>query len=251
MRQRFEQIQALASQGLNKNAIARRLDLNRKTVYKYLALTAPPERRHTWRRESAIAPYEGYILRRFEQGCRNGRAVWREVLAQGYEGAYQNVARIMAYLRQQERHRDRSPPAPTGLTVRQAVGILLVRPAHRNDDEQRTVEQLRTLDSEVRQAVTLLAGFAQLVRDSPHVDAADQLDRWMAEAESPALPEVLTFVTKLRQDRDAVVAGLSLSWSQGQTAGQITKVKLIKRGMYGRAKFDLLRQRVLSASAAA
>lgn len=86
---------------------------------------------------------------------------------------------------------------------------------------------------------------------SPLADAPDQLNRWMAEARSSGLPEFLTFVAKLRQDRDAVLARLSLPWSQGQTEGQVTKVTLIKRGTYGRAKFDLLRQRIFSASAVA
>jgi transposase len=250
MRERFEQIHALAAEGLTKNAIARRLGVNRKTVYRYLALAAPPERRHTWCKGSAIGPYEGYIVRRFEQGCRNGRAVWRELVAQGYPGAYNNVARIMGYLRHEERRHDRAPPAPTGLTVQQAVGVLLMHHADRSDEEQRTVEQLKTLDPEVVQAITLLESFLELVRASPLAGALNRLDRWMAEAVSSGLPEFLTFVVKLRQDRDAVLAGLSLSWSQGQTEGQITKLKLLKRGMYGRAKFDLLRQRVLYNTAA-
>lgn len=79
MRTRFEQIHALAAEGLSKEAIARRLDLNRQTIYKYLALTAPPERRPAGRQGSAIVPYEGYILRRWEKGCRNGKQLWREV----------------------------------------------------------------------------------------------------------------------------------------------------------------------------
>lgn len=251
MRARFERIHALAGEGLSKEAIARRLGLNRKTVYTYLALDAPPERRHTWRRGSAITPYEGYMLRRWQQGCRNGRELWRELQDQGYTGAYHNVARIMAYLRQQEHKRDRSPPAPSGLTVRRAVGILVTRSADRSDDEQRTVEQLTALHPEVGRAVTLLAEFAGLVRASPLQTASGDLNRWMAEAESSDLPEFLTFVTKLHQDRDAVVAGLTLPWSQGRIEGQVTRVKLIKRSMYGRAKFDLLRQRILYSSTAA
>lgn len=65
------------------------------------------------------------------------------------------------------------------------------------------------------------------------------------------LPEFEVFVVKLRQDLDAVLARLRLPWSQGQTEGQITKLKLLKRSMYGRGSFDLLKQRVLYASAAA
>ena len=64
------------------------------------------------------------------------------------------------------------------------------------------------------------------------------------------IPQLCSFVTKLRQDEDAVVAGLELPYSQGQIEGQIHKLKLIKRSMYGRAGFELLRQRVLHTPAA-
>lgn len=63
------------------------------------------------------------------------------------------------------------------------------------------------------------------------------------------MPELKAFAAKLRKDLDAVVAGLSLPYSQGQMEGPINRLKLIKRAMYGRAKFDLLRQRVLYATA--
>jgi transposase len=73
----------------------------------------------------------------------------------------------------------------------------------------------------------------------------------MEEATASGLAEFEAFVVTLRQDLDAVVAGLCLPWSQGQTEGHITKLKLLKRSMYGRGGFDLLKQRALYASAAA
>ena len=129
MRERFERVHALAATGLRREAIARRLGLNRKTVYKYLALQAAPHRRHTARIVSALAPYEGYLLgyllRRWAEGCRNARQVWREIREQGYAGAYRNVARnvarILGYLRQQERLGKTHSPAPSALTPRRAV----------------------------------------------------------------------------------------------------------------------------------
>jgi transposase len=251
MRERFTQIHALAAAGLSKEAIAKRLGLNRKTVYKYLALRAPPERRHGWRQGSALAPYEGYLLRRWAEGCHNTRQLWREIQAQGYPGAYQNVVRVTGYLRYQERRGKKEPPAPPGLTPRQAVGLVLLHPDNRSSEEQQTVEQLKTLDPEVRQAVRLLEGFAQLLRERPHNQPGELLDRWIADVAGSGLPEFGAFVTKLRQDLDAVLAGLRLPWSQGQTEGQITKLKLLKRSMYGRGSFDLLKQRVLYASSAA
>lgn len=251
MRERFEQIHALAAKGRSKEAIARELQVNRQTVYKYLRLKAPPERRHTSRAVSALVPYEGYLLRRWAEGCHNARQLWREIQAQGYPGAYRNIARITGYLRHEERRGKKVAPVPVGLTPRQAVGLVLLRADDRTAEDRQTVEQLRALEPDIRRAVALLEGFAQLIRDGPHEQPQERLEQWMGEVAASGLPEFEAFVVKLRQDRDAVLAGLRLPWSQGQTEGQITKLKLLKRSMYGRGTFDLLKQRVLYASAAA
>jgi len=250
MRQRFEQIHDLAGSGMSKEAIARQLSLNRQTVYKYLALPAPPERHHAGPTVSALAPYEGYLLRRWAAGCHNARQLWRELHQQGYPGAYRNVARITGYLRHQARAGAQAPPAPAGLTPRQAVALLLLRPGDRTTAERQTVEQVKGLHQEVRQAVLLLEGFARLLRASPQEQPDQPLGRWIGEVTGAGLPEFDAFVTKIRQDLAAVLAALRLPWSQGQTEGQITKLKLLKRSMYGRSGFDLLKQRVLYASAA-
>jgi transposase len=248
MRERFERVQALAAAGMSKDAIAQRLGLNRKTVYKYLALHAAPHRRPTSRIVSAFAPYEGYLLRRWAEGCRNARQVWREIREQG--GASRNVARILGYLRRQEQL-GKTISAPSALTPRQAVALVLLRSDQRSTGDRQTVERLQALDLEIEHAVQLLERFALLLREAPSPDPEQRLDHWIAEAVGSGVPEFGAFVTKLRQDRAAVLAGLRLPWSQGQTEGQITKLKLLKRSMYGRAKFDLLRQRMLHAQAAA
>ncbi len=118
-RKRFRSIHALSKEGLKNARIARTLGIHRHTVQKYLAFKAPPVRRHFTKKVSAIAPYEDYILKRWEQGCRNATRIWKEISEQGYPGAYQNVVRITRYLKEQERlgnpvhrtvHRG-SPPA--------------------------------------------------------------------------------------------------------------------------------------------
>jgi transposase len=73
----------------------------------------------------------------------------------------------------------------------------------------------------------------------------EQLAAWLEAVATSGLAELQSFVTGVYQDKDAVLAGLTLPWSQGQIEGQVTRLKLIKRQMYGRAKLDLLRQRVL------
>jgi transposase len=72
-----------------------------------------------------------------------------------------------------------------------------------------------------------------------------RLEQWMAAVEADDLPELHSFVTGLRRDQDAVTAGLTLPHSSGKVEGHVNRIKMIKRQMYGRAKPDLLRKRIL------
>jgi transposase len=72
---------------------------------------------------------------------------------------------------------------------------------------------------------------------------ASALDDWLLQAQASALA---SFATSLRRDEDAVRAALTEPWSNGQVEGQVNRLKVIKRDMYGRAGFDLLRCRVLA-----
>lgn len=133
-----------------------------------------------------------------------------------------------------------APPAP-GLRPRQAAGLLLIPPTERTDDQKRAWHQVRQIHGEVDRALTALQQLLARIR----ARSSDGLDTWLDQAAERAVPELQAFVTKLRQDEEAVRAGLSLSWSQGPMEGHVNRVKLIKRSMYGRGKLDLLRQRVL------
>src|SRR5260370_16674030 len=73
----------------------------------------------------------------------------------------------------------------------------------------------------------------------------DQLTAWLAEAQASQLQAFDSFVTGVQQDQDAVLAGLTLPWSNGPLEGNVNRLKLLKRSMYGRANFDLLKLRVL------
>jgi len=247
MEERYEAIRQLASQGMKRAAIARALGLHCHTVQKYLAGDAAPERRHATRKTSALTPYQGYVLERWQSGCRNAKQLWREIAAQGYPGAYENVVRLTGYLRKRVEAGQSLPRAPTGLTPVGATGIALMRPEKRSVDEQRVLAQLTDLHADLGATLALFASFAALLREHNAGATPAQLNEWMAKAATSGLPEMAAFATKLRQDREAVFAALTLPYSQGQTEGQVNKLKLGKRAMYGRAKFDLLRQRVLYA----
>jgi transposase len=88
-----------------------------------------------------------------------------------------------------------------------------------------------------------------MIRDRTHARPAERLAQWLADTEVAGVPELTSFAAKLRQDLDAVLAGLTFPYSQGHAEGRMNKLKLIKRSIYGRARFDLLRLRVLYAPA--
>jgi transposase len=127
----------------------------------------------------------------------------------------------------------------------------VTRQEQRTANEQHALEQLGEVHPEIQAALTHFASFSALIRQRREPDPTPPLDLWMAQVRSSGVPELKAFATKLRQDRNAVLAPLTLPYSQGQTEGQVNRLKLLKRSMYGRAKFDLLRGRVLYASAVA
>ncbi len=95
--------------------------------------------------------------------------------------------------------------------------------------------------------------FAGMLRDKEQMSeeqARRRLEEWTGRAKASGIAELEAFSMKLLHDTDAVMATMTLPYSQGQAKGRINKLKRVKRSMYGRGKFDLLRQRVLYASAA-
>src|SRR5215211_3130427 len=114
-RKLFESIHYLSKKGMKNARVARELGIHRHTVEKYLAFEVPPVRRHFMKKVSDLAPYEDYILGRWEQGCRNATRIHKEISEQGYPGAYQNVVRITRYLKEQERLAKPVPERPPGI----------------------------------------------------------------------------------------------------------------------------------------
>jgi transposase len=121
----------------------------------------------------------------------------------------------------------------------------LAKPTDDLDTEQRAfIQTLCRSSPEAKQARELALQFKEMITERQ----AERLDRWLQAASQSGVRELESFARTLGWDYEAVAAALKYEWSQGQVEGQINKLKLIKRQMYGRANFDLLRQRVLGAS---
>ena len=128
-------------------------------------------------------------------------------------------------------------------SARQAAWMLLQREKLR-DEEQKMVELLCQLSPEIARAQKLAVDFVEIVRRR----RADDLREWLVAALRSEVVEFRSFARGLTDDLQAVKAALEYEWSQGQVEGQVHRLKMIKRQMYGRAKLDLLRARVLHAA---
>ncbi len=239
---RYDEGARLRQAGMSLKRIARDLGLGHKTVKRWLRAGQAP----TWRkppRPKRIERYEEHLERRWREGCHNAAQLWRELRDQGFTGKSGTV-RLWATRRRRDQAQDpavpRQPAVPMP-TSRQATRLVLADQAKLDSAERDLVVTLVNAAPEITQAVTLVRAFGAMIREHK----VDALDPWFAAARQSALRG---FADSIKRDRAAVKAALTLPWSSGPVEGQINKLKLVKRQMYGRANFDLLRQRVLSAA---
>lgn len=256
--ERYEAVIALDRQGLSQKEIARRVGIGTKTVRRFLRADGFPERASVPRKHSILDAYEPYLRRRWEEGGHNALQLWREIQAQGFPGAASLLRKFVARWRSAPGRRgppSRSapggaavtaiPPAPFSVpSPRQARWLLLRDPTNLRPEERTYREILLGCDPEIAAARTLAVDFGRLVGDR---DGA-ALAPWVKRASASGFPEFRAFVTVLDRDRAAVEAALAHEWSNGQTEGQINRLKLVKRQMYGRGSLALLKARLLSAA---
>lgn len=251
-----QEVQRLRSEGHNILQIARLLQLERKTVRKYFYLEQFSKRAKHRARPSILDPYLPYLLTRCQEGCTNGMQLWREICEQGYGGTYGQVIR---WLRRQ-RLAATVVLGPANAEATDTVIAPSVAPAKLVDlPSNRALSWLFMQDRETQSAAD--ATLLHSLRQHPVVEQIYQLtqqfktmvqqrqvfslDPWLEACSSSQVSDLQTFAAGLTQDYAAVRAALELAWSNGQTEGHINRLKLLKRQMYGRAKLDLLRLRLL------
>ena len=173
--------------------------------------------------------------------------LWREIQALGYTHSARTVCRFITQLR---RAADAGHPpesqgspytSPQGPSAR-AVSFAMVCPAAKRSTEVQTyLDQLCQVDTHIARAYALSQAFVTLVRER----RGEALEAWMAEAIDSGVAALARFARGLQDDLQAIIAGRTLEWSHGVTAGQIHRLKLLKRQRDGRAGVALLRQRIL------
>ena len=274
----YEEVVALYTQGESILGIADQLRMSRSTVRNFVYAGAFPERASTLQAKSLLDPYVPYLEKRWEQGCRNATQLWKELQKQGFVGGYKVVNRWLEPRRekpgrkhsQREKRRLRLTTEEEAGTHAERVGqeqegfplqlveqraevdlkaprhlvwLLLRDPSRLDEQEQRTLSFIRQ-EQRVEELYGLTQCYVKIVRERN----VEGLDPWLEKCATCGIPDMESFAQGLQKDYSAIRAALTLPYSNGPVEGQINRLKLVKRSMYGRADFELLRQRFLKAS---
>jgi len=267
---RFEQVRALHQQGLSMRTIARELRIRRKVVSTFIQAEIFPEQASRPRKGvmSKLDPFVPSLLTRWQQGEYNGAHLYQEIRAQGFTGSYSLVRPLLADLRRmhppaagtkrtwirKECHviedpsfgKPSPPPQPKRkrLTPSQVAWLFVCPPEKLTERQQKQLEIVCRAGEDLQQVYTLAQDFVTMIT-KPQAEA---FEPWLQRAQQSGIASLQGLAKGLRRDYAAVKAALTSPWSQGQVEGQVNRLKLLKRQMFGRAQFDLLRLRVLHAS---
>jgi transposase len=261
---RYEQVRALAAQGFKILQIAQQLEMSRMTVRRYLASEQFPEQARPRRRPSILDPYAAYLQERWDAGCHNGMQLWREIRDLGYAGSRRPVVKWVVLRRERmlggpsgygrrpilpiEPAADAATTAPATqhpkLPAARQLAWLLLRPLAALDETEQALLQHIRQEQEVATAYDLTQQFLAMVRER----TPDAFDPWLEACATSGVSDLVTFGAGLQREYKPVRSALELPYSTGPVEGHVNRIKVLKRQGYGRAKFDLLRQRVLLAA---
>ncbi len=243
----YEQICELHQGRMSIRKIASQLRISRRTVRRYLRADSFPERANrSW--TSCLDPHLDELKSMWDTGVTNATVLWRRLKDQGFEGSYSVVSRKVALWRK------KLPASGNRKTILQdlqtavlpsskRLSWLLWKPVDElaRNEKKLVKELLRT--SKIFQATQLIHEFQAFIQQQNSTG----WENWLERACSENAPiDIRRFGKSLMRDEEAVKAAMESIWSNGQVEGQVNRLKMVKRQMYGRASFDLLRARFLN-----
>ncbi len=230
-------VHELLDQGHSRRAIARHLGWGLNTVLRYAnAARWQDTIRENRPRPSRLDPYKPYLERRFAAGCTSVSHLHSELVADSAPVTYQMVRAHIATLRGAPAG---TPPRPP--TVRQVTGWLTRHPTTLNEEDRAGLKEVLAHCPELDTAAGHGRDFGEILTDR----LGSTLPTWIDAVDASQLPGLTGFALHLLRDLDAVTAGLTLDWSSGSIEGAVNRIKKIKRQLYGRAGFELLRKMIL------
>jgi len=249
--ERFDQVHDLHKQGFSNRDIGRLMKMSTRTISKYLAADSCPFYPEGVRRcGSKLDPFRDYLEKRWQAGVYNASQLWREINRQGFNGSRGLVAKWAAEERRllpkttKKGKRSSANPRPKPVipwSARRTAWLLVKPKTEMEVKEQQALTRVLQADSTVAEAHRFVHTFQEMVR----AEQPETLQDWVDEVTKSKIDALVSYANGINQDFAAVRNALTLPWSNGQTEGQVNRLKFIKRQMYGRANFDLLRRRVL------
>ena len=246
---RYEEVMHLHEQGANQITIAAQTGLHRDTVRRYLTASGFHEITRPGKR-SRLDPYKAYLQQRWVAGERNVKHLLVELRERGYRQGETIVYDYLRTLRKAPEGMEASQvqmqttvrsAAQTALSAREAAWLFACNPHKLRLSQAVRLDSLRVTHEDLGLAYQLAQDFRAMVTKQQ----VQVLGRWLEEAKASGIKELQSLATGIFRDFDAVRAALATKHSNGQTEVKVNKLNCIKRQMYGRAKFDLLRQRML------
>src|SRR5271167_4326918 len=252
--QLFDEIRALFEGGSSVGEIAHKLGLGRRRVERWVRRIDLPDH-NTMASNPCTPAYFGVLLeRRWAEGITKVRHLFAEIRHRGYTGSFSHLARFLAPWRSGEPsfEGDEQEPAPvrvrtldpmTGRVISPlTAAALCVKPRGQMTARQvANIDALKAASAEFTAMRHLAMRFRGLLRGG----TPERLDAWLIDARASGIYAMQRFARTIRQDLEAVRNAVLEPWSNGQTEGQINKLKTLKRAMYGRAAVDLLRARMM------
>jgi transposase len=239
--ERYHQVMALHEQGMKTKEIAKRVGLGVRTIQRWLTQGEYVETNYHHQHRSRFDAYEAYVMRRWDEGCHNIQQIWREIKAQGYPHSDRALRAHLEPLHGKEQADFSEASYLDRFSAKKAMWLFIRRFKDLDEKEREELATIRQASETAETLYLLVQQFLQMVRKLE----GERLDAWLASVAQSQIEELQRFANGLEQDKAAVLMGLTHSHNNAQAEGQVTRIKLIKRMMYGRAGFPLLRQRVL------
>jgi hypothetical protein len=249
----FETVHRLWRSGKKASEVVKETGISRKRVDKWIRLTELPERNKMSPKPDSPAFFQDYLARRWSAGYQHVRSLLAELRSLGYTGCFSGLARFVSHWRS-----SKQPPPPNTapgvlndnlpdetaarhISSRVAAALLVKPCPFLTPAQAQKVDTLKIACPNFALMRGLVMEFRGILRGGK----SETLDCWIQKADGSGIYSLKRFAKTLRRDWAAVRSALQEPFSNGPVEGHINRLKTIKRQMYGRAGFELLRARLL------
>lgn len=243
VRARLAEVKALAAQGRGRYQIAKDLRIDPKTAARYMEATDIEQllgKLNTVRARGLDA-HAGFLQARWNAGVTSSMQLQRELAEQrGVVVSERTVRRYLHHMRPQA-----APAKPPVPKAREVLTLVLTHPDRLTAHDKVLLKELCARSAELDEVRHLIRRFGVILTSRA---GEAKLREWVADTQAGTSPELRGFATGLLSDWNAVAAAVTMRWSSGTVEGHVNRIKMLKRQMFGRAKPDLLRKRVLLAN---